>query len=93
MRITVYGKRGNEWTDRVRAALMEAGIGHELVEEFEWARDPETCKFLPPYEEDGKVFIPKMPTMRLHDEADTWADGLEACTELIGALRVGLHKL
>lgn len=89
MHVTVYGKRGNKWTDEVRAALTDKGVSHTLIEEFEWSRDPETMAKAPPrVDKDGKVFIPEMPTIHFKEYAEVWVHGYESCLEYIESIDV-----
>jgi len=86
--VTIFGRVGHHSTEKVRESLFGSGIGHGLIEQFDWARDPETCKDLPPYEDENGVHIPEMPAIRLVEEAgaETWVSGEKACLELIEGL-------
>jgi len=84
MHVTLYGKRGNKWTDGVRDALLDKGIGHTLVEEFDWARDPVTMAKAPPYlDDDGRAFIPVMPTIYYKEFTQVWIYGYEECLKFV----------
>lgn len=93
MRVTVYGKRDNPLTERVRVAMADSGLRYDLVEEFEYCKDRDAGLFLVPYEEHGVVYIPKTPTMRVHDDVEIWVHGVESCLELIGGLCARLYEL
>jgi hypothetical protein len=76
MIVTLYGKRGNKWTQRVLRALIEKNVPYTFDDEFDWARD-ENCKTLACHiNEDGLALIQKMPTIHLEGDMNEIAHWL-----------------
>lgn len=76
MTVTLYGKRGNEWTQRVLRAFIEKNVPFTFNDEFDWARD-ENCKTQACHiGKDGIACVQKMPTIHLEGDKDTIAHWL-----------------
>lgn len=76
MYVTLYGKKGNVGTDQVFEELGKVCNRYMLVEQFEWAKDPETNKTQACHiGKDDVARIQKMPTIRLvgdKNDVATW---------------------
>mgnify|MGYP001105941156 CR=1 FL=1 len=77
MIVTLYGKKGNEWTQHALRALIEKNVPFTFNDEFDWARD-ENCKtqacHIP--KDGGPARIQKMPTIHLEGEVNELAKWL-----------------
>lgn len=75
MKVTLYGKPGNVWTQQVLRELIGHNVSYTFSDEFDWARD-ENCKTLACHiRKDGLALIQKMPTIHLEGDKNdvaTW---------------------